>query len=239
MDSLPADLNALVSPPAISVSVDDIPELRGRFLSDAACSLGARGGLAKRASQIRLEIEGSKSLLDQSFNFQTVLLGGGMLPPVVTEARDAVRQDGPGVIRFAGAIYRIVAAERLVTVAPSWRDYLYVGLVSADRVDAPHDAFLPKTAAEKQIWSRTVVDCWEKGVSQANMVFKMNLDRLNRDYEGMIRYRLLVAKGMFVPPSVGVEQQRVGGDASHLVVDDQTYRISSGGRFQFDGGKWK
>lgn len=239
MDSLPADLSTLISPPAISASVQDVPELRSRFLSDAACSLGARGGLAKRGSEIRREIESNKALLDKSFSFQTVLLKDGLLPPVVSEARDAVRQTDPGTIRFAGAIYRIVAPERLVTVAPTWRDYLFVGLAAADRVEAPHDAYLPKSASEKQIWQRTVSECWEKGVAQANMVFKMNLDRLHRDYEGMIRYRLLVAKGMFVPPSVGIEQQRVAGDATHMVVNDQTYRISSGGRFQFDGGKWK
>lgn len=239
MDALPADLSALAAPVAVIAKEVDIPEIRQRLLLEAACSVGARGGLAARSQEIRGKLASKAADLDRIFSFQTVMLPSSLLPPVITEALESVRQDDGRTIRYAGAIYRIVEPERLVTVAPTWRDYLYTGLTDAATVEMPHDSMLPKTQAERDKWSRNVKDCWAKGVAQADTILQMNLDRIQRDFTGMLRYRLLALKGMVVEPRVGVERQATSGNGSELVIDDQTFRISTGTRFQLEDRKWK
>lgn len=238
MDALPVDLQTLVNPPAAVVRQEEIPVLRSEMLRTAACSLGARGGLLARSKAIRAEVERNRPILER-YRFQSVMLTGGMLPPVISEAREAVKQDSPKLRRIAGVVYRIEAPERFVTVAPTWRDYVFRGLPDGGTVEAPPPNFLPKGDAEQEFWRKTVTSCWTKGFEQADQIFDINMSRLERDFSGMLRYKQLVVSGMIVPPKMGVERQASSGSATELVVEDEVHSIVGTSAFQKDPAKWK
>lgn len=245
MDATPPSsspsLDQLASPQVAVVQKEsEISALRRQMIRDAACSLGARGGLAARSAEVRREVDQHAASLDRRYAFQSLLLANGLLPAVVTEVRDAVKQDAPNILRYAGAIYRIESPERFVTGAPTWRDYLYRGFPgSGSAVTMPDSTFLPKTDAEKDFWKRTVVECWASGEEQAMGIFDANLSRLDRDFAGMLRYKLLVLKGMVAEPRVAVDSRAASGSGAELVVDDQVFTVSRPTGFQRDAIKWK
>lgn len=239
MDGLPPNLDALMSPPAIESAATAESDARARLMSEAACSIGARGGLSARADAIRRSLDARASELDRAYPFQTVMLSGMVMPPVISEALRSVRQDDGQTVRFAGAIYRIIAPEHLVTVAPTWRDYLYEGLTVEGKIELPHASLLPKSSDDKAVWQQSVKACWAKGVDQANSIFSLNLAHLTQDFSGMLRYKLLSVKGMVSDPRYSVERHPTAGNGRELIVDDQTYRITAGSRFQLEDRKWK
>lgn len=240
MDALPSSsptLESLLNPSVVEVR-SEVPVMREQMIFEAACSLGARGGLSDQSQKIRKSLELQSAALDK-FNFQPLMTREGMLPPVVTEEQDSIRQEGEKDKRSARVIYRMVQEARLVTIAPTWRDYLYVGLPEAGKVDMPHKSFYPANDAEKSVWKKAVNECWKAGVSQADGVFNENMARFERDYFGMIRYKMLAAHNMVESLKVGTEIKPVSGNRTEIIIDDQRYRILGSGGLVPDNGKWK
>ena len=240
MDTIPVDLEKLLNPtPSAYVLKSEVPEMRAKMLRDAACSLGVRGGLNWRSQDIRRSLELSSGSLDK-FSFQSFVTADGMLPPVVTEQQDVVKQDDSLSKRSAGVIYRMIQPARLVMQTPTWRDYLYVGLADlSGRIEMPHESLLPVSDGEKTVWRAAVQECWSTGVAQADVVFEENLNRLKRDYAGMIRYRMLLANGMADQIVVASETRPVAGDSQEMAIDSRTVSITRSGALQPDQSKWK
>jgi defect-in-organelle-trafficking protein DotC len=61
------------------------------------------------------------------FQFAPLVSPSGTVPPVIEAARD-VATFTPDQVRKANEVYKIEREERFVSVPPSWRDYLLVGL---------------------------------------------------------------------------------------------------------------
>ena len=76
-------------------------------------------------------------------------------------------------------------------------------------------------------------------MQQAELIYKENLGRLKRDYEGMIRYRTLLAQNMVSPPFVGQLDMGVTGGGSDLTVNDRILRITALPALQADSRNWK
>lgn len=237
MDALPPNLDVLLNPSVAEVR-SQIPHLRQKMLWDAGCSVGARGGLAHRSEHLRSVLEAQAPQLDR-LSFQPFMTSEGMLPPVITEERDSIRQEGTKDKRAAGFIYRMVSEARLVTVAPTWRDYLFAGLAGGTQVEMPDKVFLPVSGDEKAIWKRAVSECWQAGVAQADGIFTENLARFERDYYGMIRYKMLASRGMVEGLKVGTDFRAVSGNSQEMVVDDHRIRIFGAGGLVPDERKWK
>lgn len=251
---------AIALPPTLPADVDSLAELRApvaevrsagvlgvgaapnntlssrqRAVQDAACSVGARGGLASAGARISKWLESRADALDAKFPFGILLLRDGVLPAVVTESRDLVSQDrGQDSIRYGKLQYRIVEQARFVTVTPTWRDYLYAGLPSAaDRVNLPSSGLLPRDSEEKSIWNEAVRRCWADGESQAKSIEELNFNRFERDYGGMTRYRILVQHGVITAPVVSTQIAEAIRKAGELTLDDVTKRITT--QPDFDG----
>lgn len=238
MDGLPPpSLDALLNPTVVEVR-SAVPQMREQMIWEAACSLGARGGLVERSAQIKSLVDARAAQLDR-LTFQPFMSPEGMLPPVVTEEVESVRQEGERDKRAAGVIYRMVREARFVTVAPTWRDYLFAGLVFNGKVEMPHKSFLPSNDEEKKVWQKAVKDCWGAGVAQADGIITENLARFEREYTGMVRYKYLVARGMAENPKLGAEVRPVSGNRYEIVVDDQRFRITGAGGLVNDAGRWK
>lgn len=228
-----------------SLSADSAPvaaaiaPARANVLREAALPLGSHKGLADRSAELIAALDARATRLDTMYRFGALITHNGMLPPVITEARDAIEASNDQV-RRADAMYKIVVPARFTSVAPSWRDYLYVGLRIKAQVDPlPFASMLPKTGAERAYWKQQVEVGYEQGRALANQILETNLARLNRDYTGMLRYSELLNRGMVSQPEVAVAPRIVSGDRNHIDVGDTLYRVTDHGGFVTDPSRWQ
>lgn len=237
----PPDLDAAIAganraATEISVNVD-IPKIRLASLQEAGLSYGARGGLARRSYEIGKVLADNQALLDNVFNFNALLLDRSVLPPVLSEAKNVLRQPNSDTIRVADMIYRIEQQAAFVTTPPTWREYLVRDY--RYKVDLPADLLLPKNDDEKKLWQQYVSQGWGTGVRQANAIFEQSLSRLERDMKGMILYRSLLAKGMISRPYVAEANLGVTGDGDSMSINDRILRITAKPKLEMNPGIWK
>ncbi len=198
--------------------------IRLQAIRDTALSISARTALAVRGQQINQLVAEQQRELDRVFNFQGVMLEGGVLPPVMLESRNDLSLADPQNIRVADRTYRIIKQSRFVTLPPSWREYL---VMDETRPAQPDPSLLPSTGEEKKIWQASVIEGWDNGIDQANQVYEENLARLKRDYQGMVRYRMLLAQNMVSAPQVAQRDLGVTGGGESLSVNDRVLTIKA------------
>jgi defect-in-organelle-trafficking protein DotC len=213
-----------------------IGPIRIQALRDTALSVGARGGLAWRAAKINAVLLHNERLLYRIFNFNSLLLEQNILPPVLTEARNTLSLGGHDTIRIADRSYQILHQAHFVTAAPNWRDYLWL---SFSPPESPDKSLLPRNRVERAVWQRYTKEGWQAGIQQAELIFKENIARLQRDFEGMIRYRTLLAQNMVSPPYVAEMDMGITGGGSDLTAGDRLLRITAFPTLQNNSQDWK
>lgn len=228
-----AELSALMNASQTSlVGADSIPTVRRTILERAAQTAGMQAGLAAQSASILRELEGRSKELDQKFRFTDLLMSQGVLPPVLSEARDAVAVQATQM-QVAGRKYAIEQPARFVSVPPTWRDWLLVGL-SGNKAPSPADlrTALPKDDAERGLWQVEVQKAYQEGVAQAQSIFDANLGRLERDYLGMRLFFDLCARRLVSPPIIATSVEGVVSDDPSVVVIGQTvFRITEQASF--------
>lgn len=233
--SLP-DLKTLENLQQKEVGILPVSGLRTVALRDLALSLGARSGLASRAEVVNQGLLAKSREFDRVFNFQELLLDNQILPPVLIEARHTLNLADEHSIRVSDRSYKILRQARFVTAPPNWRDYLFMAY---PKPEFPDMTLLPNSADERRIWRENVAKGWSRGVEQADQIYQENLARLKRDYEGMIRYRFLLAQKMVSPPHVAHRDLGVTGGGEELSLGDQTLEIMALPSLQPDSKKWE
>jgi defect-in-organelle-trafficking protein DotC len=215
-------------------------QIREDALKEAAMSYGARGGLSWRTFQIQRRLAENEGNITSIFNFGHLLIAApsGLLiePPVVTEAQKAVLVSGGGQsAAVADRVYRINRNARIVTAPRNWRAYLERDW---GKVDAPPQILQPKNDSELQQWRKWLSVGWEEGLRQADDVFQADLDRLNTDYLGMIRYRELLAQGMITPPYASQEDRGVTGGGGEMRIGDRALTITGPSQLNPKAQRW-
>jgi defect in organelle trafficking protein DotC len=217
--------------------------LRYDAQKEAALSFGARGGLAKRMFQVTERLKAFEATLDQVFNFRALLLKApsGLLiePPIVRESVNALEiSEGGNEAAVADRIYNINKQAKIVTAPRDWRQYLTPQW--AARVAPPPRLLWPKDAAEKARWKRWLREGWRAGQKQADDMFRSYLSRLTADFDGMVRYRTMLAQGMISQPYAMHEDRGVTGDKTLLRVGDRALRLTGPSQFLTTGADlWK
>lgn len=226
-------------------TTESISVVREAALREAAEAVGARNGLRDKTCAINAEIDRMKSALEVRYRFGDLMMGRGILPPVISEARDSVALDAT-VMRVASFVYHIDEAARIVDIPPTWRDWLYVGLPVDEcaRPTAPSldisDQLRPRDATETQYFRSVVARAYAAGQQQATEVFRHNLARLERSYMGMRRYFDLYARGMVSAPVIVSSTDIVRrDDPNTLIVGDTLIRITVPADFVEAHQKWK
>lgn len=213
-----------------------ISALRGQALRETALSVGARGGLNWRANQINLILLRHEKLLYRVYNFNAMMLDKSVLPPVLIEGRNTLNLASTDVLRIADRNFQILAQAKFVTAPPTWRDYLWM---TYGAPEIPDRSLLPRSQGERIIWKRYIDEGWAAGIVQANAIFRENIGRLKRDFEGMIRYRTLLAQNIVSPPFVAETDMGITGGGSDLTVHDRVLRITAFPALQKDSRNWK
>jgi len=197
-------------------------------LKEAAVSYGARAGLGARTYEIRLETDKRARYLDKVYNFSSLLVAApsGLLiePPIVSEAANAMLIDMDGQqAAVSDRIYSIINNARIVSAPRNWRSYLEREWGS---VEPPPDILLPESKAERETWIKYVNLGWDQGAQQANEIFQEDLNLLNADFQGMIRYRMLLSQGMISSPYALQVDRGVTGGGDEMRVGDRAVQIT-------------
>ncbi|MEM8833698.1 MAG: type IV secretory system conjugative DNA transfer family protein [Pseudomonadota bacterium] len=216
-------------------------DIRNDAQKDAAISYGARGGLVWRTWHIRRETETRARYLDKVFDFRQLLIpapsGTLIEPPVVSEAMDALLISNRGEqAALADKILRINRNARIVSAPRTWRFYL-------ERewgvVEPPPDLLRPDSAEERRDWEEWIDEGWVLGVEQADETFQDDLNRLVADYQGMVRYQLLLRQGMITPPYALQVDRGVTGNGNEMRIGDRAVEITDMPRLQTGYEKWQ
>lgn len=216
-------------------------DIRRDALREAAISYGARGGLAWRTYYIRNDLEKSARAMDQVYNFRQLLIPApsGFLiePPIINESLNAMLiEDGGQQAAVSDALYNIVNKAKIVSSARTWRNYLER---EWGEVDPPPDILRPENEEERQIWQELVAKGWDEGVKQADEIFQDDLNLLQADFQGMIRYRVLLTQGMVSPPYALQVDRGVTGDGNQMRVGDRAVQITGASELITGSEQWQ
>jgi len=216
-------------------------DMRKAAQKEAALSYGARGGLAKRNFQIMERMQGFDKVLDRVFDFRALLIKApsGLLiePPIIKESVNAVVVTNNGdEAAVADKVFDINKKAKIVTAPRDWRQYL---IQSWSLVPPPPRVLWPKNAMEQADWSTWVSQGWLAGTAQADEIFEANVNQLTADYNGMVRYRMLLAQDMISAPYAMHEDRGVTGNTSQMRVGDRAVRITGPSQFLTKAELWK
>lgn len=234
-ENITADMGYVSLPSLPEPGDAPINSIRLAALKQAAMSLGARGGLSWESKHINDALKKESIFLDQTFDFNQLLLQHNVLPPVLVESNNNLNLADDNTLRIAAKTYKIVQPARFVTAPPNWRNYLWM---SFKKPALPDQSLLPKSPAEARAWNRFLKAGWENGLHQADAIFSANLSRLKRDITGIVLYRQLLTQKMVSAPFVAKAQLGVTGDATQLRIDDQVLRITAQSQLQPNAKKW-
>jgi defect-in-organelle-trafficking protein DotC len=226
--------------------VDDADEgmpfdIRKESQREAALSYGARGGLAARSHEINKEIDDRASYMDRVYDFRQLLMAapsGFMIePPIISESLRALLIEGDGQkAAVADAIYRINENVRIVSAPRNWRQYLER---TWGEVEEPPEILRPKDEVERKEWRINVKKGWDEGVDQADAVFEQDLNRLQMEFTGMVRYRQLLAQGMVSPPFAQQVDRGVTGERETMRVGDRAVQITGVPELITESKRWQ
>ncbi len=220
---------------------DLINEFREESQKEAALSYGARGGLSKRTYEIRQSLALQENLLDKVYDFRRLLIkapsGLLMEPPIIDEAADNLIIDAMGQsAAVTDKIYNIDQPAKIVTAPRNWRTYLER---EWGEVPPPPDILLPQNYLERVKWRKWVEKGWEQGYKQGEEIFQTDLDRLVADYNGMIRYRVLLSQNMVSKPYALHEDRGVTGGGKELRIGDRAVKITGQSELKPGADQWQ
>ncbi len=214
----------------------EFKDLRGRELERAAYTYALQKGVEWRYKQINALVQSKAAELDAGFDFKRLIMSNGMmLPPVISEVKESLNIESSDYAISAQRTYNIIADARIIGGSPSWRDYLIHQYPATKEL---HQGILPRTEAERERWMQMAMNGWHDGIEQANYLNEIAVNRLKRDFSGMLKYRELVALGVVSEPILAQGRPGIVINGKRLEVDRKTFRITVPAEFE-RSEKWK
>lgn len=204
-------------------------DVRLKAIADYAKQVAMQVSMRTGMKNINDVLDRHSRQLDAIYDFQPLMIHSKVVPPVVTEAVDLYNQSGAMQIRLTDRVYDIVSQARISSTAPNWRDYLNFPKES----DAYNDyiymtaGMKPETGLEKKIWEQATKEGWDIGIAQSNTVLLEAMDRLNRDYVGMIRFHRLVAEGKLDMPAISSYELYDNSNGTRMLMGETLFQITS------------
>lgn len=240
-------------PPATAKAVDieisnpkaaghKITKIRSDGLKEAAQTYGSQMGYARRSWEIAGRLQAHSSDLSSVFDFNRLVSAapakaGVIVPPVVSRSFDAfLSQDDGKKASVADEYLTIVSPGRIAPTAPTWRDFL---IFSAPTPEKPAESLMPSDPAELKLFEGWFQEGWDAGEKLADAELDERLNRLERDYKGMLQYRRLVAKGMMNRMVIADADFGTTEKDNEMRIGSRTVQIVSDAQFQSDPMKWK
>lgn len=238
----PADPGSIAIEPAELDRSGGMSELRTNALREAAMGLGSQHAFRRRAWEINRRLEERSAALSSVYDFNRVAssspgVPGYVLPPVVGKALDAYSLGDEGrSAAHAEEVYDLLKPARLSPVIPTWRDYL---VIDARVPREPPSGLRPRSGKERGRYRDWFDEGWRSGLAQADAEFRLRLERLRRDFEGMLEYRRLASLGMVFEPTIESGMEPVAGSEDAMRIAVRQVRIAGGSEFNLDSSQWR
>ena len=225
--------------PSRELEADFAADKRSGAMRAAALAFGARAGLARRGWEISRMLERHGPQLSNIFRFRDLLLKEGgftVMPPVAAETRRAFRLGREGErAATAARVVRILSRARFVSAPPGWRDYLVRRWPEAE---APVSVLFPRDRRERKRWRGWIAEGWREGVALADDVFAADVDRLSRDFQGILLWKRLALARMATAPSVELGNAPVSGGGRAMRIDEEFARLEGRARLVPRVSEW-
>lgn len=219
-------------------------------------SFGSCAGMNRRQDEIRVEVEVEARNLDAIYNFAALAIRadtpgmptcktgdckvttteGYIIPPVLSHLKQTYSQKSDDLIRVSDAVYKIRSQAHFSSAPPTWRSYLQTAFKFEDCAAPPVEL---KSQQDREAWDEGVKEGWARGYDEGAKVLRENLERLNRDFLGMVLYHKLLRLGMVTRPIAAGASMGVTGDANTMHVNESVYRIQVKPEFNLEPSKWK
>ncbi len=214
----------------------DALHLREGAIREAAVTVGIQGGIRYRYELINQEISRVASKLDFIYNFRPLLINEKMLPPIIAESNGTFGLEEDGSASSSLATYEIIQDAKLVATAPQWRDYLIHDYQSNADINP---ALKPKSDIEREAWSRGVSEGWAEGIQIADRMAIEHINRLGRDYQGVIRFHRLAQQGVLSMPTLSIGDLGVHVNGKKLDINQRIFRITQPSMYQEKPSDWR
>lgn len=211
---------------------------KNKALYESAFSIGVKAGLANQLWNITNSIKAHERELDTIYDFTPLLIQERVIPPVLSQANDIYSQSDAVTLRLSGSLYKIVSQARFTSVPPNWRGYLTFPSIDV-KTQLLSTLIYPKSGVEKELWKVAMQNGWEQGVKQAQDILTNSLDRLNRDFTGMILFHKLVLEGKISLPVIAQSTINVTNNGSSMSVDESLLRITQLPSFNDKVNNWR
>jgi len=223
---------------AINSQKNEIAYVRKQAIFDTALGISVKAGMAWQLRNIDKAIKRHEREFDTIYNFSYLMIKDRVVPPVVTEVVDLYHQEGDYTLRLSGAYYKIEYQARFSSTAPNWREYL-----TFPKMDINHAistiTLKARNSEERVIWESAVTIGWKQGVEQANLILEYGLDRMNRDFIGMLRFHTFVMQGKLTMPAIASESIPVTYTKETMAVDETLLRITTLPEFNEEMKNWR
>lgn len=198
--------------------------LRLSKIRQIAFEYGANVGRAEQAKfyEKQAELHGAK--WDKDYDFTRLLISQNppVLPAVISHAQNNYRLVDEKTMTVNANMWKIEVPVQIVSVVPTWRDYLKMSFT----VDKhPSKGFLPKDKIESQVWDEAVKEGYAHGKRTADMDWQNAKGELNRDFAGMLNYKILLANGLLEGPIMNFEEWNTVTNEDGTVMQDKTMMI--------------
>lgn len=219
--------------------VEDTARLQAilQYAKDTA----VKKGLKQRLLEIRQDVKRSERDLDTVYNFSPLMINGRVVPPVIIAAKDLYNQPNSGTVQTSSAYFKILQQAHFSSTPPNWRGYLTFP-ISQDEVLSnsffPRE-MLPRNAAEKKQWQQTLIKGWQQGREQADQMLEYALNKLNRDYIGMLRFHTFVLERKISLPSISSTSLALSASKDEMILDQNMLTIRQLPAFNADLLRWR
>jgi defect-in-organelle-trafficking protein DotC len=219
-----------------SSSVDP-GSLRAESMRETAETLGFQSAVKWRYDRINAELEAMAAELDGIYDFAPLMMHDGrMRPPVVVEANNTETLNSDVESTASDTTWEIRDDAKVVISPPSWRDYLVQHYAVNDEVNP---LIRPKDSEEGKQWAADVKKGWDAGIAQADSLFEINLNRLARDFRGIVRFHRLAEQNVLAVPDFAVGDLGVTVNGRKMDVNQRLFQITGHAKFNADPARWK
>lgn len=195
----------------------------------AALSWGAQSGYAFRTHLRNRWLRKESLLLDRVFTFRPFLASDEhVLLPSVDVGKRAFKLENQTSSDSTLVSYRIHEPARVVSIPPTFRDYL---ILSPGRPKKVNSLLLPKDAKEKKLWKKWTDRGWQNGERLSDQAFRIGMRRLVRAIEGRIRFYELTLAGQIERPTWARSPAATLRTGEVLEIGDTVLRITRPARF--------
>ena len=220
------------------VDIKQSEKLRLEALLQTVREYAFQKGFSDRYKKIQKECEERSRELDETYPFDQVLLQNGTVrPPVITRAEDSTTISDTTKMVRTGQAYRILRSAEFVSTPPSWRTYLILQDDALTPQEPVHQ-LQPRNSKEKKIWKEEYKKSYIEGMDNADMYFEEEMNRLNREFMGMIQYHILNRQGKISLPGISRGHYAVRISEDTMELDQRTFVITDKPRFQ-DKKYWR